>query len=64
MNDLKVGDIVRWHQHPPDPRRGVITKLETPERIGVDLAVVFWFGSRERLAVNVDYLVKVEERGT
>ena len=64
MHDLKVGDIVRFG--PPlaaSPSRGVITKVETEITKAGASAVVFWFKSRQRRAVNVVWLTKVEERG-
>ena len=69
MCDLKVGDIVRYDltSTGAPARRGVITKVETKITKGWPnprtYAVVFWFGSRERLAVNADWLTKVEDRG-
>jgi len=71
VNDLKVGDIVRYDPSLPGARglqrRGVITKVETKITKGWPnprtYAVVFWFGSRERLAVNADWLTKVEVEG-
>ena len=69
MDDLKVGDIVGYdrihssHRH----SRGVITKVETKitkgSRTFRTYAVVFWFRSHERIAVNVDWLRKVEVGG-
>ena len=68
MDDLKVGDIVRFDRISRDTRRGIITKIETkttrPWPNSRTYAVVFWFGSRLHYAANVDWLVKVEERGT
>ncbi len=68
MDDLKVGDIVRVDRNSRDRRRGVITKIETKVTKGWPnprtYAVVFWFRSRERIAVKTDWLTKVEERGT
>jgi hypothetical protein len=67
--DLKVGDIVRYDLTSTGApvRRGVITKVETKITKGWPnprtYAVVFWFGSRERLAVDVDWLTKVEVEG-
>lgn len=69
MDDFKVGDIVgfRVDRNSRDRRRGVITKIETKVTKGWPnprtYAVVFWFRSRERIAVNADWLFKVEERG-
>lgn len=64
---LKVGDIVRVDRNSRDRRRGVITKIETKVTKGWPnprtYAVVFWFGSRERLAVKADWLIKVEVGG-
>ena len=69
MNDLKVGDIVHFDRISSafHARRGVITKIETKIAKGLrtprTYAVVFWFRSRERLAVNVDWLIKLEVGG-
>ena len=66
MNDLKVGDIVHFDRisSAGNARRGVITKIETKIRpTPRTYAVVFWFGSRERLAVKTDWLIKVEVGG-
>ena len=74
MGDLKVGDIVRYDWALSAYFRGVITKIETRDRLRVlsddhppalvrTYAVVFWFRSRERLAVNADWLTKVEVGG-
>ena len=67
MDDLKVGDIVRVDRNSRDRRRGVITKIETKVTKGWPnprtYAVVFWFRSRERVAVNADWLIKVEVGG-
>ena len=64
---LKVGDIVRVDRNSRDRRRGVITKIETKVTKGWPnprtYAVVFWFRSRERLAVKADWLIKVEVGG-
>ena len=74
MSNLKVGDIVRFDRPHPNAEvnlhtaRGVITKIETKiakpwPPPGRTHAVVLWFRTGERLAVNVDWLIKVEERG-
>ena len=66
MNDLKVGDIVHFDRISSvvGVSRGVITKIETKIRPNPrTYAVVFWFGSRDRLAVKTDWLIKVEDRG-
>ena len=70
MSNLKVGDIVSYDRvlSPHRHSRGVITKIETKiakpwPPPGRTHAVVLWFRTGERLAVNVDWLIKVEERG-
>ena len=66
MDDLKVGDIVRLDRFSSvvGTPQGVITKIETKIRpTPRTYAVVFWFRSRQRRAVNVVWLTKVEDRG-
>jgi len=67
VDDLKVGDIVKWHLAPGHPR-GVITKIEMRICLGgrnKPFATVFWFGKRRisRNTVNFEHLTKVEDRG-
>ncbi len=65
MDDLKVGDIVKWHLGPPRPR-GVITKVETRDYVrgrNKHFATVFWFGKGRRNTVNLEHLTKVEVQG-
>jgi hypothetical protein len=74
VSNLKVGDIVRYDWALSAYFRGIITKIETRDRLRVlsddhppalvrTYAVVFWFRSRECLAVNADRLTKVEVEG-
>tara|TARA_S200002703_G_scaffold157032_2_gene163954 strand:- start:129 stop:335 length:207 start_codon:yes stop_codon:yes gene_type:complete len=67
VDDLKVGDIVRYGRIPSISARGIITKIETKITKGRPnprtYAVVFWFRLRECLAVNADWLTKVEVEG-
>ncbi len=59
MDDLKVGDIVKWRTPFGRPvYRGTIVKINGEE------ATVLWFDSGERLTDLTLNLVKVEERGT
>ena len=69
MSNFKVGDIVIWERSAGQPR-GIITKIEAEKsrlrsnRETFYIATVFWFKHGTILALNVDRLAKVEERGT
>ena len=67
MDDLKVGDIVRYGRIPSISARGIITKIETKitkRRPNLrTYAVVFWFRSGDRIAVKADWLIKMEVGG-
>ena len=59
VDDLKVGDIVKWRTPFGRPvYRGTIVKINGEE------ATVLWFDTGWRLTDSKDNLIKVEERGT
>lgn len=68
MCDLKVGDIVIWERFASEPR-GIITKIEAEKsrlmsnRETFYIATVFWFKHGTTLALNVNRLAKLEDRG-
>ena len=68
MSNFKVGDLVIWESFATEPR-GIITKIETEKsrlmsnRETSCIATVFWFKHGTTLALNVNRLAKLEDRG-
>ena len=64
MNDLKVGDLVRYKA--PWAHRGLVTKINArgADAVGrLPQVTVFWFATGQSTSPPEGSLIKVEDRG-